>query len=176
MNIKKRYLYIVLFLVAIYTFTGFIFFGKGKETNIQKTHLENNKGQKSALQMSDTESKAKETVLGIEKERKEGILDENTLLEQIEISKEYLVDNLNAVSLNNDCYMELLYHSSFLELLGEKYKLGGNALMRSANEIHTYVVNAADSKSDAERERELRVSLQEITEEQIYKVVENIKK
>ncbi|MCI5512138.1 MAG: hypothetical protein ACI4DX_03065 [Oliverpabstia sp.] len=174
MKKKKGFIYILLILVSIYILVGLIFFGANKENSKPGTHLENNEGQELGLQMSDVENEAKENVLNIEKQKKEGNLDENALLEQVEASRKYLVDNLNAVDLNNDCYMELLYHSSFLNLLGEEYKISNNDLIKLANEAHTYIVNVMNNEYDENRAVELKRELQKVTEEDSLKVVEKI--
>ena len=76
--------------------------------------------------------------------------------------------------LNNDCYMELLYHSSFLNLLGEEYKISNNDLIKLANEAHTYIVNVMNNEYDENRAVELKRELQKVTEEDSLKVVEKI--
>lgn len=125
MKNKKIFGIGLIVIVLVYLLAGIYFFISG-DNGKEGRHLENNEGQEFALQMQEAELKAQEEVNFVFSQIKEGTLEKNTLLIKIEESKNYLQQNLKEVDTENENYMELLYHSAFLMILGGEGKFETN--------------------------------------------------
>ena len=161
MKNKKIFGIGLIVIVLVYLLAGIYFFISG-DNGKEGRHLENNEGQEFALQMQEAELKAQEEVNFVFSQIKEGTLEKNTLLIKIEESKNYLQQNLKEVDTENENYMELLYHSAFLMILGGE---GNIELTKTAKEIHSYIVETMYEKSDGETEKKLVEELQGMKDE-----------
>lgn len=170
MKNKKIFGIGLIVIVLVYLLAGIYFFISG-DNGKEGRHLENNEGQEFALQMQEAELKAQEEVNFVFSQIKEGTLEKNTLLIKIEESKNYLQQNLKEVDTENENYMELLYHSAFLMILGGE---GNNELTKTAKEIHSYIVETMYEKSDGETEKKLVEELQGMKDEVAEKLADEL--
>lgn len=170
MKNKKSLGIVIIVIVLVYLFTGIYFFMSGNNGK-EGRHLENNEGQEFALQMQEAEQKAQEESGFIFNQIKEGTIEKNALLLKIEESKDYLQQNLKNVDKENENYMELLYHSAFLMILGGE---GNNELTQTAKEVHSYIVERMYEEADGETEKKLTDELQGMGDEEVEKLLDEL--
>ena len=161
-------------IMLVYLLLGVGFFGIEKEASKDGTHLENTEGQEISWQIYNVECEVEEEILSIEKQRTEGILNQDIVFEKIETSRKYLQENWNDVSPHNVCYMELFYHSVFLYELGEQYEIYNNVLIQLASETRSYIIDTLSEKFNKDRELNLNVELQKVGKEHSLEIIEMI--
>lgn len=184
MKSKKSWGIAFAVIIIIYFIVGYYYLSfsgdqvTGKSKNLELT---NNEGQEFAIQMKDAERNAKEDGQLAYKKIDEGNFTRNELIEELESSKTYLQNKLKEVAPDNANYIELLYNSAFLIGFSQNYgeseaeikrQIEKHNLIRTANDMHNYIVGRLYESSDEITETELTEKMGGINEEEVEQLVD----
>lgn len=168
---KKNVKYLLLIAIFAYLLFGIVIFSINKNADSEVQHLENNEGQEIGLKMSELENEVAKKINTISQQKKDNELDSDTLLNEIEISRQYLQENFGKENTTEEIALNLLYHSSFLKSLGEYYEINGNNLLGTSKEIHSYMIDNLYGSSNVDREKNLKEEMKKTMKEQSLEVM-----
>ena len=171
---EKTLKYLCLSVISIYFLFGLFFFGMDKDVNSKGQHLENSKGQEIAFKMNELEKEVMKRIHTIDQQKKDNILDSDTLLSEIENSRQYLQDHFAEENITNETSLNLLYHSSLLTSLGEYYEIDDNNLPRVSRAIHSSTIDQLCGGLNADMEKQLKEEIKKLTKEQSVELVKVI--